>query len=74
MVPLLKELLLVSKSSLAILSVLVAIFSCYVIKTLPSNAESREDQDSDKKVYMMNKNSATASHFCQGVAKSLEKK
>ena len=51
----------------------MAIFSCYVIKILPSNAESREDQDSDKKVYMMNNNSITG-HFCLGVAKSLEKK
>ena len=42
-----KELFLISKS-FAVLIGTAAIFFYYVIKTTPSNAESREDQDGSK--------------------------
>ena len=66
-----KGLLLVSKSlNFAVSIVSAAIFSYYVIKTIPSNAESCEEQDGSKQTFVEGTMAKIhKARFCLGVAK-----
>ena len=68
---LIKELLLVSKSFAVSISP-AAIFSYYVIKAIPSDAESCEEQDGSKQKFMGRMMAKLWPIFCQGVVKNTE--